>query len=184
MLTTPASLLYRLRNKEELEAWPRFVDLYLPLLYRWANQLGHQDADADDLIQDVFVILWQKLPEFSYDADQSFHAWFKTVFLNRFRSRIRQKLPITLGSRVEHRNIPTIEPTFDATDLHFLIRHTFRIIEAEFSPLHRDVFQQYVLENGDPNTIAKRFNISPGTVYGIKCKVLSRLRQALKDFKD
>lgn len=184
MLTTPASLLYRLRNREELEAWPKFVDLYSPLLYRWANQLGHQDADAADLIQDVFVILWQKLPEFSYNADQSFHAWLKTVFLNRFRSRMRQRIPVAIGMRLEVESKETIEPSFDDEDLEFLTRQAFRVIECEFPQMYRDVFLQYVIQNGDADEVAKRFHISLGTVYSIKSKVLSRLRQTLKDLAD
>jgi RNA polymerase sigma-70 factor, ECF subfamily len=87
MLITSASLLYRLKNNGEREAWPKFVDLYSPLFYHWARQLGLQEADAADLVQDVFIILWQKLPEFSYDSQKSLRAWPKTIFLNRFRRR-------------------------------------------------------------------------------------------------
>lgn len=67
MFLTPASLLYRLRQPEEKLAWDRFVELYSPLLFHWASQLGYQESDRADLVQDVFVILWRKLPEFEYD---------------------------------------------------------------------------------------------------------------------
>src|SRR5436305_14524153 len=99
MFATPASLLDRLRQPEEATAWARFVELYTPLLFHWAQQLGLQASDCADLVQDVFLILWRKLPEFEYDAGRSFHAWLKTLFLNRHRSRQRQRgpLPIDLG---------------------------------------------------------------------------------------
>jgi RNA polymerase sigma-70 factor, ECF subfamily len=146
--------------------------------------LGYQDADAADLVQDVFVILWQKLPEFSYDADQSFHAWLKTVFLNRYRSRLRQRHPLTNGTRFENKSAPMLGCTFDEDDLRFLIRRAFRVIEGEFSPLYRDVFRQYVIENCDASAVASRFDVSLGTVYVIKSKVLNRLRDTMKDFND
>lgn len=184
MLITPASLLYRLRNKDEAEAWPRFVDLYSPLLYRWAHQLGHQETDAADLVQDVFVILWQKLPEFTYDAERSFHAWLKTVFLNRYRSRLRQKVPLSVGSWGDHQDLRMVEDGFDEQDYKFLIRTAFRVIESEFSQMYQDVFRRYVLEGCDPESVAKSFDISPGTVYSIKSKVLNRLREALKDLEN
>src|SRR5436190_15917121 len=91
MFTTPASLLDRLRNPGEPTAWDRFVELYTPLLFHWARQLGQQDSDSADLVQDVFLILWRKLPEFDYDPTRSFHAWLKTLFLNRHRTRQRER---------------------------------------------------------------------------------------------
>jgi RNA polymerase sigma-70 factor (ECF subfamily) len=58
----------RLRQPSDAEAWTRFVELYTPLLYRWSCRLGLQDADAADLVQDVFGILLGKLPQFDYDS--------------------------------------------------------------------------------------------------------------------
>jgi RNA polymerase sigma-70 factor (ECF subfamily) len=80
MFLTPASLLYRLRDADQTLAWDRFVELYSPLMFHWAKKLGCQESDAADLVQDVFVILWRKLPEFEYDSGRSFHAWLKTIF--------------------------------------------------------------------------------------------------------
>src|SRR5687768_8258878 len=96
MYTTPASLLYRLRQPEQTSAWDRFVELYTPLLFHWSRQLGLQDSDCAVLVQDVFLILWRKLPTFEYDSGQSFHAWLKTIFLNRHRSRQRQRGPLAV----------------------------------------------------------------------------------------
>jgi RNA polymerase sigma-70 factor (ECF subfamily) len=80
---TPVSLLARLRQPAATEAWPHFVRLYSPLLFGWARRLGLQDADAADLVQDVFTVLAVKLPEFRYDPRLGFRRWLRTVFLNR-----------------------------------------------------------------------------------------------------
>src|SRR5436190_11639315 len=83
MTRTPASLLERLRQPFEPEAWARFVALYTPLLFSWANRVGLQEPDAADLVQEVFVTLLQVLPTFSYDRHQSFRRWLRTVTLNK-----------------------------------------------------------------------------------------------------
>ena len=75
MSKTPASLLDRLRRPAQPEAWRRFVELYTPLLYYWARCVGPASPEAADLVQDVFVVLLQKLPEFTYDRHRSFRAW-------------------------------------------------------------------------------------------------------------
>lgn len=177
---TPVSLLFRLRNPEECSAWGRFVELYTPLLFHWARQLGCQESDAADLVQDVFVILWQKMPEFEYDSSRSFHAWLKTIFLNRFRSLGRRKVPISMqsGSGLSDGN-SEIELD-DTEDLQFLMRRAFVIIESEFSELHRNVFQMYVFDQLAPDKVAQATGISVGTVYSIKSKILSRLKLELK----
>src|SRR6516162_9060350 len=87
---TPASLLERLRRPDE-GAWPRFVDLYTPLLYYWACRMGLQAADAADLVQEVFTILLQKFPHFSYDKNKSFRSWLRTVTMNRWQDVRRRK---------------------------------------------------------------------------------------------
>lgn len=184
MLATPASLLLRLKRSEESASWDRFVELYTPLLFHWARQLSQQDSDSADLVQDVFLILWRKLPEFDYDPTRSFHAWLKTLFLNRFRSRQRER-----GVKLKDMDDldPAGESQGDFADLEYsryLIRQAFRLIEREFSPQHQKVFRAYVLEERPPEAVAREFHISPGTVYSIKSKILSRLRQELQQLLD
>src|ERR1700719_3689870 len=88
---TPASLLEQVRNPADQEAWKRFVHLFTPLLFHWAHRIRLQDQDAADLVQDVFTVLVQKLPEFHYDPHKSFRAWLKTVLLNKWRQHQRHR---------------------------------------------------------------------------------------------
>jgi RNA polymerase sigma-70 factor, ECF subfamily len=184
MFSTPASLLDRLRKPEETTAWGRFVELYTPLLFHWARRLGQQDSDCADLVQDVFLILWRKLPEFEYDSARSFHAWLKTLFLNRHRSRQRQRSPLAVEIEGQDLADDSDARLTDGEDSRYLIRQAFRLIECEFSPLHQKVFRAYVLEERAPEEVAREHGISPGTVYGIKSKILSRLRQELRQLLD
>jgi RNA polymerase sigma-70 factor (ECF subfamily) len=61
MHTTSGSLLQRLRQPADRESWPKFVRLYTPLTYYWARRTGRQEADAADLVQEVFTVLVKKL---------------------------------------------------------------------------------------------------------------------------
>src|SRR6266404_1096886 len=51
--STRASLLVRLRDRLDDEAWREFVRLYAPVVYRFARRRGLQDADAADVMQEV-----------------------------------------------------------------------------------------------------------------------------------
>lgn len=97
MHTTPVSLLERLRQPSCPEAWDRFVALYTPLLYYWAQHSNFPRQEADDLVQDVFATLVQKLPHFAYDSQKTFRGWLHTVALNKWKDRRREQAPIALG---------------------------------------------------------------------------------------
>jgi RNA polymerase sigma-70 factor, ECF subfamily len=88
--TTPVSLLQRLREPFAADYWPRFVELYAPLLLGWTQRLGMQDAAAA-AVQDVFALLLSKLPTFRDDARLSFRAWQRTLLLNQWRDRCKRR---------------------------------------------------------------------------------------------
>ena len=53
--TTRASLLLRLRDSQDHEAWVEFVSLYEPVIYRLLRRHGLQDADAREVMQELFL---------------------------------------------------------------------------------------------------------------------------------
>src|SRR5262249_62368220 len=55
MATTSASLLGRLRDGSDPDAWGRVLELYGPLIRGWVERLGVRGTDTDDLVQDVLA---------------------------------------------------------------------------------------------------------------------------------
>ena len=51
--STRPSLLARIRDSRDRQAWAEFVEIYAPLVYGYAQKRGLQDADAADLTQEV-----------------------------------------------------------------------------------------------------------------------------------
>src|ERR1700733_4527290 len=90
MHTTSVSLLERLRQPSNHEAWSRFVRLYTPLLHYWAGRTGFGASEADDLVQDVFTHLLKEMPEFAFDPNKKFRGWLRTVAMNRW-NEIRRR---------------------------------------------------------------------------------------------
>lgn len=50
---THPTLLIRLRDERDRQAWSDFVDVYSPVIYAFARRHGLQDANAADLVQEV-----------------------------------------------------------------------------------------------------------------------------------
>src|SRR5262249_24828175 len=64
---TRASLLVRLRDPQDEEAWTQFVQRYAPVVYGYARKQGLQDADAADLTQDVLRAVVGAVGRLEYD---------------------------------------------------------------------------------------------------------------------
>src|SRR6266576_1476705 len=81
---TRASLLVRLRDPRDGEAWQQFVQVYAPVVYGFARKRGLQDADAADVMQDVLRSVAGAAGRLHYDpARGSFRGWLYTVARNK-----------------------------------------------------------------------------------------------------
>src|SRR6478609_8958175 len=84
--TTRVALLTQLRQDPSDQAgWDEFVEHYGRHIYRWCRQWGLQDADAEDVAQEILLKLARKLRDFAYDPKSSFRGWLKTVAHNAWR---------------------------------------------------------------------------------------------------
>ena len=81
---TRPTLLFRIRDARDHEAWGRFIDLYAPLVYGFLRKRGLQDADSADLTQDVLRQVAAAAKSLEYDAKRgSFRGWLFTIVQNR-----------------------------------------------------------------------------------------------------
>src|SRR6478752_8411328 len=84
--STRISLLAQLRQEPSNQSrWDEFVERYGRHIFRWCRQWKLQDADAEDVTQDILVKLHQKLRAFAYDPSRSFRGWLKTVAHHAWR---------------------------------------------------------------------------------------------------
>jgi RNA polymerase sigma-70 factor (ECF subfamily) len=187
MFTTSVSLLDRLRQPGEQEAWERFVDLYTPLLFYWASRAGLSEPDAADLVQDVLLVLVQKLPEFSYDRQRSFRGWLRTVTRNKWRDQRRRLAGEANRDLVDLTQLPDHEDpeAFWETEYRqYLARRAMELMRAEFQPTTWKACWEVVVSGRPAGEVAAELGISIDSVYAAKSRVLRRLRQVLAGLLD
>ena len=107
--STPVSLLQQLRNPHDQDATKRFVELFLPTVWVYVRRLNVPVSAQEDLVQDIFAVLLQKLPEFEYDRERRFRGWLFTVVKNQWRKSLRRVDSQPLGDRdiLDDRDGPT-----------------------------------------------------------------------------
>jgi RNA polymerase sigma-70 factor (ECF subfamily) len=83
---TSPTLLGRLgRVPADQAAWGDFAERYGRKIYGWCRHWQLQEADAEDVTQQVLLKLAHKMRTFTYDPSRSFRAWLKTVAHHAWR---------------------------------------------------------------------------------------------------
>jgi len=188
MYTTSASLLERVRQRDDHEAWGQFVRLYTRFLYRCARQCGLEDADATDAVQDVFVLLLDKVGTFEIRAAGSFRGWLKKVTLNKCRERRRKRREIGVGgSDVEHdRTVDDdrLNQFWESEYAEHVVSRALQLMHDEFEPTTWQACWQHIVEGRPAAEVAGNLGLSVSAVYTYSSRVLKRLRHELKDLME
>ncbi|HJT31615.1 MAG TPA: sigma-70 family RNA polymerase sigma factor [Pirellulales bacterium] len=187
MHTTPASLLKRLKQPEADRDWQRFVDLYTPLFFYWARQAGLRPPDDADLVQEVFLILVKKLPEFDYDRRKSFRGWLRTLMTNRLRDHWRRaKVPEAAGAEnllaeLASRDIADVD---EQEHRRYLLARAAQIVRPEFQESTWQACWRFAFEGVAAAEVARDLGMTENAVYIAKGRVLKRLRAELEGLLD
>lgn len=107
---TRPSLMRRLTDANDVEAWNEFLRTYGPLVRYGALRAGIRDPDVDDVVQEVLLAVRRKLVDEGYDPKRwKVTAWLRTVSRNQAVTWVRKNrryrrgaegLPDDLAGRV------------------------------------------------------------------------------------
>lgn len=185
--TTSFSLLERASTSRDTEAWDRLVALYAPLMRRWLSAYDIQDADADDLIQEVLSVVLAELPAFQHNQRTgAFRNWLRRILVNRLRGywRTRKREPLARGSSSFVEQLNELED--DSTEASRIWnaehdRHVISQLLVSVRPRVLDktwnAFRRQVLEGQRADVVATELDMPVNSVYVARSRVLSILRR-------
>jgi RNA polymerase sigma-70 factor (ECF subfamily) len=186
--TTRVTLLSRLRqDPTDQAAWEVFVERYGRHIYRWCRQWKLQDADAEDVTQDILMKLAQKLRAFVYDPSRSFRGWLKTLAHHAWRDFVdspRRARAATGGSQVgelmgtlEAREdlIQKLQEAFD----HELLDAAKVRVRLRVAPHTWEAFRLVALEHLPVAEAAATMQMQVAMVYVAKSKVQKMLQEEI-----
>jgi RNA polymerase sigma factor (sigma-70 family) len=189
-LTTRPSLLVRLRDAKDSEAWRQFVELYASLIYGLARKRGLQDADAADVTQEVFHKVSTAIRKLEYDPRcGSFRGWLLTLtrhglhdFLARRKQPEQGSGDSALQARLEQQPCQEEEETFWDQEYE---RRVFTWAVERVRPCFKEptwqAFWQVAVEGKTSGEVARALDMTVGAVYVAKCRVQARLRAEIQD---
>ena len=195
MVVTPNtrnSLIARLSDISDHEAWREFANLYEPFIYRQGRRFGLQDADARELVQEVLIAVSKAVRNFEVSPERGrFSTWLYAVGRNvclRYLSRIRAQELSGHDTQVAALldAVPTSADGHASSELSLeLQRHIFVAMSqqtrSEFHPNTWAAFWQTAVENYSIQSVADGLKMSVGSVYVARSRVMARLKQRVQE---
>lgn len=190
---TRASLLIRLKDRADQEAWREFTEIYAPVIRRLARRKGLQEADADDLIQQVFVAVSGAIDRWQADSARArFRTWLGRIAHNLLVNMVTRR-PMDRGSGdTQVQDFLEQRPGADGPDSELvrtqcqaeLFRWAARRVRDEFEPLTWQCFWQTAVRGEDTADVARELGKSVGSVYAARSRVMRRLRIVVAEWDD
>lgn len=184
---TNLSLIDRLQDAANDESWQEFLQIYQPVVYRMARHRGLQDADALDVIQQVFTSISRAIDGWTAKADgPPFRAWLTTIAGNAIKTALsRQPRDRASGSTsiVELLNQESTEndiPEEMQKEARLeAIRWAAGQVRKEFAEQTWTIFWQTAMEDVSVAAMAEKTGQSAGAIYVARHRVLARLKQKI-----
>jgi len=190
---TRHSLIVRLSDRRDAQAWDQFVSIYEPLVFRLARSKGFQDADAREISQEVLIAV-----------SRAVERWRPDPEAGRFRDwlfRIARNLMINFMTRRHHQSIASgdsqvaelLEQQIDLDtsesaefDLEYR-REVFRwAAEQVQTQVKEATWKAFWLTSVEQQTVAEAaesLSLSVGAVHIARSRVRARMRQCVAQWE-
>jgi RNA polymerase sigma-70 factor (ECF subfamily) len=156
-------------QKNSIRAQEQLYKLLAPKMFAACLKYSRNRADAEDNLQDGFLLIFQKIGQFQFKG--SFEGWAKRVMINNVLQRYRTEGIFELVSE----NTPDIEDVEIESD-NISMDYLLGIIQ-QLPDRYRMVFNLYVIDGYSHKEIAEMLSITDGTSKSN----LARARMILKE---
>jgi RNA polymerase sigma-70 factor (ECF subfamily) len=191
-LPTSPTLLGRLaRVPTDQGAWGEFAERYGHKIYRWCRHWGLQEADAEDVTQDVLLKVARRMQTFIYDPSQSFRAWLKTVTHHAWRDFVDARAHASKGSGDTDvlqglQTIPARDHLVEQLDDEFareVLAEAMARVRLRIQPHTWEAFRLLALEGLAGAEAAARLNMKVATVFVARSKVQKMIQEEVRQLE-
>ncbi|MEQ1825425.1 MAG: sigma-70 family RNA polymerase sigma factor [Pirellula sp.] len=194
--TTRASLIVRLHDRRDMQAWEEFVGLYSPLIRRVARSRGLQEADASEVVQDVMVAIVKAIPNYECSTQVgSFRRWLTTIARNKTLNRLTRQ-PVDVARRcpelvsnnfgdlnwIEAKQCGEQTSVIDSEWRQQIFVLGAQSVRARVQPSTWSAFWMTAVEDRDGDEVAQELGMSIGAVYVARSRVLAKIREWVQNY--
>lgn len=189
---TRASLIVRLRDQEDRDAWDEVLAIYGPLVFRMAMRQGLQRADAEDVVQQVFTAIFQSVEKWLEQSKRGrFRNWLigigRNVALNMLNRKPRGGIGV--GGTEGHDMLDRLKTEKDELASEFDIEYQREVyrwaaqrIQSDVDPKTWEAFRLTHVDEVSISDVAKLLGVGVGQVYVARSRVMKRLQSLVNQY--
>ncbi len=188
---TRESLILRLPTATDAAAWQEFAAIYEPLVYRFARRRGLQDADARELVQNVFVAVSRAVVDWRPNPDRGkFRTWLFRIARNQLINLVtRRKFDNGSGKTSAMLSLQQVADWQSHTqeiELDYrreLFRSAAMMVREKVQESTWQAFWLTCVEGQDIEAASQQLGITPANIYIARSRVLQRLREQIEQWE-
>jgi RNA polymerase sigma-70 factor (ECF subfamily) len=190
---TRGSLILRLQDAADVAAWDEFTAIYAPVVYRSARRMGLQAADSDDCVQEVLSAVSGSVTEWLQRDDRgAFRSWLFRIARNTSIDYLtrRKHRPWAEGGDTAAKKLNELAAKSDALshlDVEYrreVFQRSSEIVREKVAESTWQAFYRTGVLQQSVQDVARELDMSPGSVYIARSRVMKQLQQVVKSFSE
>lgn len=144
------------------DAFIQIYNEYRNKVYSYAFQLSKSDITAEEIVQEVFIRIWQKRDQINVELP--FNAYIKKITLNHVLNHLKK---VSREKALQEQIYHTIEKSANRTEdllLEKELRQVYLDAIIRLPPQKKLIYQMSRTEELSHEEIAQKLNISKNTV--------------------
>ena len=186
---TSLTLMHRLRiAPDDVDAWTEFLGIYGPRIDAWCRRRGLQEADVQDVTQNILIKLAKQFGRFEYDPSRSFRGWLRTVTESAISDFVTKKktgdhlhdvqeLLLSVEARED-----LLVYLSEAFDLEILAEARSRVCQ-QVEARHWKVFTMTADDQLSAAEVSKATGDSVANVFKIKSRVQAMIKTEIQELE-
>lgn len=192
---THESLLLRLQDVRDAQAWDQFHGYYRTFILNFAGNRGCSQQMAQDVLQETMITLTRVMPNFSYNPLRGrFRTFLLTIVTSRIVDAFRREIKYTMARKPGHDSSQELyitpepagrqwEDEWEREWQQHLLMQALRRVQAKIKPYIYDSFRMYVLEKRPAAEVTETLGIPENTIYQHRRRVIDMLRREITELR-
>ena len=187
-LHTRHTLLQKICDRHDDKAWEDFVYYYEKYIYVVCRRINLNHTEAEELVQQVMIKLWKKIPELKVDKNKRFRSWIcqvtRNTVIDHFRTLQRRQNRLEKAYGSEHwdyyreDSLPEFEALAEKEWENYLVNMALQNIKEKVSEKMFTVFLE--LQKGkNHKQISDEQEMPLNSVYVYQKRMTAKLKEEI-----
>lgn len=188
---TSIVLLKAISEDTDSVRWYDFYNRYYPVMDGYLRA-AFPSLEADDIIQDVMLVLMKKLPGYRYAPDERGHFRNYLIGIVKYKAieHLKRRKRDSDGVEAYKEGVEFVDSVEPARTAEEDLRHVAYEIalaqlmaDSEIQERNKCVFLRVAVNNESPESVAKAYDITRNNVDQIKNRMIAKLREISRQWR-